>query len=118
MSNEATQDVTVGTQAGTRPGVTILKVSGPLTIRNFFEFQDLTRRQESPVLLIDMTEVPYLDSAALGCILGLYVSCGRHNRKCALTNVTERLKTMFRVCGVQDVIVTFPSIAEAEATLA
>ncbi len=82
----------------------MLKVSGPLTIRNFFDFQDLTRTQQSPVLIVDLGGVPYMDSAALGSVLGIHVSRGKHGRKYALINVSERLKTMFTVCGVSDVL--------------
>ncbi len=94
-----------------------MKLRGPLTIRNFFEFQDRTRQEDSPVLIIDLANVPYVDSAALGSLLGIHVSCGKHNRKYALVNVSQRLITMFTVCGVRDVLVTFPSVAEAEAAL-
>ncbi|MDQ2710616.1 MAG: STAS domain-containing protein [Acidobacteriota bacterium] len=117
MSEEAIQSVTVESHPGSCAGVTVLKVVGPLTIRNFFEFQDLTRKDASPVLIVDLAAVPYMDSAALGSILGLHVSCGKHNRKYALINASDRLLTMFTVCGVRDVLVTFPNLAEAEAAL-
>jgi anti-anti-sigma factor len=118
MKIEASPEVRIETQTGSRPNVTVLKVSGPLTIRNFFEFQDATRSNQSPVLIIDLGEVPFLDSAALGSILGLHVSCERNKRKYGLVNVNARLQTMFTVCGVQDVLVTFSNVAEAEAALA
>ena len=117
MDNDASQEVRVETVAGSRPGVTILKVKGPLTIRNFFDFQDQARSRKSPVLIIDLGEVPYLDSAALGSLLGVHVSCGKSGRKYGLANVSDRLKTMFTVTGVSDVLVTFSSVAEAEAAL-
>ncbi len=117
MKIETAPEVRIETQAGSRPDVTVLKVIGPLTIRNFFEFQDATRSNQSPVLVIDFGEVPYMDSAALGSVLGLHVSCERNKRKYGLINVNARLRTMFTVCGVQDVLVTFPSLADAEATL-
>lgn len=118
MKIEAAPEVRIEIQAGSRPDVTVLKVSGPLTIRNFFEFQDVARSNQSPVLIIDFVEVPYMDSAALGCVLGLHVSCERNKRKYALINVNSRLQTMFTVCGVQDLLVTFPTLAEAEPALA
>jgi anti-anti-sigma factor len=122
MDQQASQhtktDVEVELQTGSRHQVTIVKVTGPLTIRNFFEFQDLTRSQKSPVLIIDLTDVPYLDSAALGSLLGLHLSCTRANRRYGLASVSDRIRTMITVCGVQDVLAVFPSVAEAEAALA
>jgi anti-anti-sigma factor len=117
MDNQATSDVRVETVPGSRSGVTRMKVSGALTIRNFFEFQEKTRQDTSPVLIIDLADVPYMDSAALGSLLGVHVSCGKHKRKYGLINVNQRLLTMFTVCGVRDVLVTFSSLAEAEAAL-
>lgn len=117
MENQAGSEVHVETIPGSRSGVTILKVSGPLTIRNFYEFQDRTRQDNSPVLIIDLAGVPFMDSAALGSLLGVHVSCGKGHRKYGLINVNQRLLTMFTVCGVRDVLVTFPSLAEAEAAL-
>ena len=118
MKVEAAPEVRIEINTGSRPDVTVLKISGPLTIRNFFEFQDAARGNQSPVLIIDFAEVPFMDSAALGCVLGLHVSCERNKRKYALVNVNARLQTMFTVCGVQDVVVTFSTLAEAEAALA
>ena len=111
------QEVRIETRNGSRDGVTVLKVSGPLTIRNFFEFQATTRKETSPVLIIDLADVPYMDSAALGSLLGVHVSCGKSDRKYALINVNDRLMTMLTVCGVRDVLVTFPNLAEAESAL-
>ncbi len=117
MNNEASHEVTVDRQAGSHHGVTLLKVTGPLNIRNFFDFQEVTRSDKSAVLLVDLGEVPYMDSAALGSLLGLHVSCAKSNRRYGLVNVSERLQTMFTVCGVGEVLVTFPSVAAAEAAL-
>ncbi|MBV8551023.1 MAG: STAS domain-containing protein [Acidobacteriaceae bacterium] len=110
-------EVRLETLSGSADGVTVLKVIGPLNIRNFFEFQDRTRNDNSRVLIIDLAAVPYIDSAALGSLLGVHVSCGKRNRKYALINVPDRLLSMFTVSGVRDVLVTFPSLAEAETAL-
>jgi anti-anti-sigma factor len=83
--------------AGFHEGERILKVNGPLVISNFFEFQQTVREDKSPLLIIDLADVPYMDSAALGSILGIHVSCGRKQTKYALINVVPRIGTMFDV---------------------
>jgi len=40
-----------------------------------FEFQDLVCTIESPRLIIDLSEVPYMDSAGFGAVLRAYSSC-------------------------------------------
>ncbi len=118
MPNQPTDPVKIEKLAGSREGVHILKVIGPLTIYNFFEFQDMTRKDSSPVLIIDLGNVPFMDSAALGSLLGVHVSCEKHNRKYAVVNLPDRLRTMFAMAGVKDYLVNYPTVADAEAALA
>lgn len=118
VEHHPTQDVRIELSAGTRDNVQIISVHGPLTIHNFFDFQDLTRQQgETPVLLIDFTDVPYIDSAALGSLIGIHVSRGKTGRKYALVNVNERTKNLFTMTGVEQFFVMHDSIAAAEASL-
>jgi len=117
MAAETTNEVKIESEPGSRPGVRVLRVTGPLTIRNFFEFQDTSRKDTSPILIIDLAGVPYMDSAALGSLLGVHVSCEKAGRKYALVNVCDRLQKMFEISGVQEVLVTYPTQPEAEAAL-
>jgi anti-anti-sigma factor len=103
--------------AGPHEGERILKIHGPLIISNFFDFQQTAREDKSALLIIDLAGVPYMDSAALGSILGIHVSCGRKQTKYALINVAPRIETMFSLSGVRDTLVMFPTLAEAEAAL-
>jgi len=102
---------------GSQEGVRILKVHGPLLISNFFEFQQMARDDKSPVLIIDLADVPYMDSAALGALLGIHFSNGRRQAKYALINVAPRIQSMFTISGVRDTIVMFATLADAEAAL-
>ena len=99
-------------------GVQLFKLSGPFTISTMFDFQQLVREHTAPVTLIDLAEVPYMDSAALGALLGFHVSCGREGRKYGLVAVSDRLKTLFKVAGVQGILVGYPSVEAARAAVA
>ena len=116
MEHHPTREVSIETLTGSSENVRIIKVSGPLTIHNFFEFQDLSRQQPQPrVLLIDLTGVPYIDSAALGSLIGVHVSCDKADRKYALVNVNDRIKSLFTMTGVDKFLVTYDSLSHAEA---
>jgi|SRR5215469_1585929 anti-anti-sigma factor len=118
VEHHPTEPVEVEVAAGTRDDIRIIKVHGPLTINNFFEFQDLARKQPSPrLLVIDLEDVPYIDSAALGSFIGIHVSCDKAGRKCALTNVNDRIKSLFVMSGVDQFLVTRETVADAEANL-
>jgi anti-anti-sigma factor len=117
MDSPAPQTQNVELLPGSHQGESILKVRGPLIISNFFEFQQAAREDTSNLLIIDLADVPYMDSAALGSILGVHVSCGRKKTKYALVGVSPRIETMFTVSGVRDLLVMFPTLAAAEAAL-
>lgn len=103
---------------GNLEGERILKLTGPFTLATVFEFQDLIRTNHLPITIVDLTDVPYMDSAALGSLLGLHVSCQKDKRKYALIGVSDRLQTLFRVAGVTGILNIYGSLAEAETGLA
>ena len=95
----------------------ILKVVGALEITNYGEFEELMRRNEAPVLIVDLTDVPYIDSAVLGSMVAMHVACSRSQRKFALAHANQRLQNMLTVSGVGEIIVSFPTVEQAEANL-
>ena len=118
MEHHPTQAVKIETLAGTRPDVLVIKLSGPLTIHNFFEFQDLSRQKLPGALIVDLTGVGYIDSAALGCRIGIHLSREKSGQKYALVGVNERARSLFTMCGVDKFFVIYPNVADAEAALA
>ena len=102
---------------GSREEVQILRVTGPFTLSGVFDFQSVIREKSAPVVLIDLSGVPYMDSAALGSLLGFHVSCQRESRRYALVGASDRLKTLFRVAGVDGLLTLYPTLAEAESGL-
>ncbi|MBV8828181.1 MAG: STAS domain-containing protein [Acidobacteriaceae bacterium] len=117
MSIPIAHEVQIEEQPGSSEGVRILKVAGPLTINNFFTFQDRCRKDPPKILIIDLSGTPFIDSAALGSIIGVHVSSEKAGRKYALVGVPERLRSLFAMTGVNDLLITYPTIADAEAAL-
>jgi len=104
-------------QNGNHEGERVIKLAGPLTLSTIFEFQDEVRKAPPAVTIIDMTDVPHMDSAALGSLLGFHVSCQKNRRKYALIGVTDRIQTLLTVSGVGGVLLTYASLTEAEEHL-
>jgi anti-sigma B factor antagonist len=103
--------------SGSGEGVRILKLTGPFTLAAVFDFQAEIRKDPPHVLILDFTDVPYMDSAALGSVLGLHVSCQKDGRYYAMVAVSDRLKTVLKVSGVDGLLSIYPSVAQAEAEL-
>ena len=107
------EQLTIETLPAPKPGVRILKLSGPFTLPSIWEFQSQVRNGAEPTTIVDFAGVPYMDSAALGSVMGLHVSCQRLQRKYALVGVEPRIRTLFEVSGVNGLLVTYPTIDEA-----
>ena len=103
-------------QVAARPGGRIVTLRGPVTLETSarsFDLQNILR-QELSDLIIDLAEVPYMDSAGLGAILTAYASCQRQQHKFALANVSQRVMVLLQITRVDTVLPIFDSIAAAE----
>jgi anti-anti-sigma factor len=107
------EDLRIETVADAPEGVRILRLTGPFTMKTLFDFQPIVRSGDAPVTLIDLAGVPYVDSAALGCLMGVHVSFQRLNRKYALVGVTPRLMSLFSMVGVDNFVVMYPTVEAA-----
>ena len=103
--------------AGPREGVRTIKLIGPCTLAEMFKFQDVLRAESAPITLLDISEVPYMDSAALGCVVRLHVACEAQKTKYAVVGASDRIKTLFRATHVDSVLVQHPTIDAALAAL-
>lgn len=97
-------------------GTQVVKLSGPLTLRTLFEFQDAARHHTGP-LVIDAAGIPYMDSAGLGALIGIFASCQRTGQRFAISSVPERVFVLFEMTGVRGMLPCFPSTEEAEAAV-
>ena len=110
-------DLKIESLAGTRDGVRLLRLTGPFTLPGIFEFQSIVRGMNNPVVIVDLTAVPFMDSAALGAVMFLHASCQRKQHQYALAGANERLHTLFKLSGVDEILVTYGTVEEAEAKL-
>src|SRR6266852_904460 len=76
---------------------------------------DTTRARAvtEPVTIIDVTDVTYMDSAALGTLMGVHVSREKLHQKYAIVGVNERIETLLQVAGVEKILVRYPTVQDA-----
>jgi anti-sigma B factor antagonist len=98
-------------------GQRVFILEGPLTRSTTNEFEDIVRAEKAPVVIVDMSAVPYVDSDGLGAILKAHISCAKSGRQMALAAVPARLRTLLKVTGVEQMVATFPTVKEAQAKL-
>lgn len=94
-------------------GGRVVSLRGPVTLETLFDLQN-TLRQEHTDLIIDLSQVPYMDSAGLGAILTAYASCQRNGKKFALAGISSRVMVLLEVTKVNTLLPIFGTVAEAE----
>jgi anti-anti-sigma factor len=104
----------IETETGQDDQTRIFRIIGPLTLANLFDFQARLRQNITPITIIDLSAVDYMDSAALGAIIGLHVSCENNNRRYALSGASVRIESLLRISHVDNILVRFPTVEEAE----
>jgi anti-sigma B factor antagonist len=109
----ATEPLEVEHVFGGVGGQGVLRLRGPLTAENLPDFQNAVRRENAPTMILDLTEVPYIDSAGLGSLVGAYISGQKSGRRIALTGVNERVLHLFEITRVEQLFLIFPSLWDA-----
>ena len=59
---------------------------------------------ESKTVVLDLTNVSFIDSSGLGTIVGLYVSAKAANCELRLINLNQRLKELFSITRLGEVM--------------
>jgi anti-anti-sigma factor len=101
-------------ELGATGSTTILRLKGPLTLSTLFLLQDTLREIPSVDTVIDLTEVPYIDSAGLGTILSRWSHTQRNGHKFALTGVSPRIEVLLEITKVNTVLPMFKTPEEAD----
>jgi anti-sigma B factor antagonist len=116
VTPRGSEELKIETLEGAK-GARILKLTGPLTVRTLFDFQDASRQDHAKPVIIDISAVPYMDSAGLGSVIGVFTSCQRTNRGFGIIGLSDRIRTLFQVTHVDGLLPCYNSLDEAEASV-
>jgi len=110
--------LTIEQQKSTVPGTVVLRLIGPVTLRNLFDLQARLRSGDLPKnQILDLSRVPYMDSAGMGAIINHHVHCENKRVRLIVSGVSPRVLELFRMTMVDAVMSLAPSIEDAEASL-
>ena len=96
-------------------GIVVMKLVGPLVLRNIFSFQTELATNKPPVMIFDLSEVPYMDSAGIGVLINYYVAAEKNGRRMALVGANERVQALLVLTKVQALLRNFATVEEALA---
>jgi anti-anti-sigma factor len=94
-------------------GATVLRIHGPLLLGNFFPLQTRVRSDNSDLLIIEVSDMPYIDSAGIGCLVGAHVSRENSGRRLILAGANDRLITSLKVTKVDQLFTLSPTVDRA-----
>ena len=80
----------------------------------FFNFRRRFALDESQTLIIDSRNVPYVDSARIGALVGAYVTRQHSKRRLALVSVSNRVRGASKVIRVEQFFQFFDSVEAAQ----
>lgn len=75
----------------------------------------MVRADGANLLILDMTDVPYIDSAGIGCLVGAHVSREHSGRKLVVAGASERLINSLKVTKVDQLFQFAPDVEQAKA---
>jgi anti-anti-sigma factor len=117
---------TIVREEGKGPGTVIFRLRGPFTARdmygavapvdldNMMNFQSPQDETPPTLNILDLTDVPYMDSAGLGRIVRHYVHCRGKGIRMIAAGVGPRILELFKITKVDAVIPTTATVAEAD----
>jgi ABC-type transporter Mla MlaB component len=111
---------------GKASGTVIFRLCGPFTardmygsltpvgLRNMLDFQSMPGEEPPVVNILDLTEVPYMDSAGLGIVVGHYVSCQRNGIRLIAAGVGPRVQELLKMTKLDNTIPMTTKVDEAD----
>ena len=106
-------------RSGGFPSQEVLSLRGPLTANNGHVFQNAMRREEpAHTVILDLSDVPYVDSAGLGLLVTAHVSRQKSGRRIVLSGINPRVQRLFEITRMTELFLIFSSPEEAVAALA
>jgi anti-sigma B factor antagonist len=82
-------------------GDAVWRLTGPLVITTFFEFQERVRAEKSQTLALDFSGVPYIDSTGIGALMSIYVNRQKDGRRLVLVAVPPRIRAALKITKVE-----------------
>ncbi|KYH46402.1 STAS domain-containing protein [Branchiibius sp. NY16-3462-2] len=102
------------------PGVTVISLAGEADVSTAARLrEELVRAvgEGGPAYVVDLSRVPFLDSTALGVLVGRLKAVRSAGGDLVLVTDDQRLLRNFGITGLDKVFRIFPTIGEATAAL-
>ncbi len=100
------------------PGPQVLYLVGPLVMSTTADFQQELRAEPAPTVVLDFTEVPFIDSAGLGAAISIFLHFKKTGRKLAVSGMNEKCRALLKMTNVEQLFPMFDTVESARSALA
>ena len=94
-------------------GQRILHLNGPIVVETLFKFRDTVNQETSATVVLDFSQVPYIDSAGLGSMVSAFVRYKDSGRSLTLAALNEKCRALLKMTNLDSTFKTFPTVEEA-----
>ena len=117
---------TIERKEGKAPGTVIFRLCGPFTARDMFgtlapialhnilSFESAPNEKPPVLNILDLTDVPYMDSTGLGRIVSHYTHCCGKGIRMVDAGATPRVQELFKLTKVDGIIPMAATVEEAD----
>ena len=107
----------VESRPGAAPNTRVMKLMGSLTLSCCYEFQDRLRADTSNCLILDLTEVRFVDSSGIGCLVNGYISHHMAGGRLVLAGANKHIRETLEETRVQQFFTLYDTVEQAEREL-
>lgn len=101
--------------AGSDANRLILRLKGKLALETVHNFIQTVRPESAAQLILDMSEVSFLDSAGVGALVQIFVHRRNLGKSFALTGLSKQSNAVMQVAGLTKLLPIHSSVEEALA---
>lgn len=104
----------VESRPGTSPETRILRLTGSVTLDCCFDLQDTLRADPETFVVVDMTDVRFVDSSGIGCLLNGYMAHHMAGGRLVLVGVNPRVRETLEETRVTQFLAMYGNVEQAE----
>lgn len=93
----------------------VTRLNGKLSLETVHNFIQTLRPEPAAHLVLDMSGVPFLDSAGVGALVSLFVHRRNVGKTFAIAGLTRQGMAVLQVAGLVKLLPNFPTVEDALA---
>ena len=97
-----------------------IRLSGEIDLQHSPRLRQLLQSKvcaKAPLILLDFTEVRYIDSSGLATLVEYYKNSRSYSGRLAVAGLSNRVRSIFDLVRLGEVFGVFTTVAEAKAAL-